>query len=342
MLSSQINSTQNNNAIQRLTALWALSESGIGGMMFALKIPLTGFFVGGFAVIMLGLIAHFSNNRFKEILQSTAIVLMVKVTVSPHSPPPAYLAVAFQGFSAALFFSLISSNKIACILLGIVSMAESAVQKIIILTILFGKKLWDAVDALFLQISREFSITMYKDYSLWLVGIYIMIYIIWGAIVGKWAARIPKYISEKKETVLIKYNEINKNELVLKPSNKKYKKAKGLIWFTIILLFIISIFLLSGAGSKTVLFNLGRSIAALLLIYYVLKPAILWLLQKWLSKRPDAQKEAVEEIITLLPQLKTFAGAALTMAENEHNYFKRLRKFILYLITLSLYAEQPK
>jgi len=39
--------------------LWALSESGLGGMMFALKIPFTGFFVGGFAVVMLGLIAHF-------------------------------------------------------------------------------------------------------------------------------------------------------------------------------------------------------------------------------------------------------------------------------------------
>jgi hypothetical protein len=84
--------------------LWALSESGLGGMMFALKIPFTGFFVGGFAVVMLGLIAHFSYSNYKKTVEATVIVLLVKATVNPHLPPPAYLAVAFQGFSAALLF----------------------------------------------------------------------------------------------------------------------------------------------------------------------------------------------------------------------------------------------
>ncbi len=339
MLSSQINSKQNNNVMQRLTALWALSESGLGGMMFALKIPFTGFFVGGFAVIMLGLIAHFSNNNYKKIIEATIIVLMVKAAVSPHSPPPAYVAVAFQGITAALLFSIISSHKIACILLGMISMAESAIQKVFILTVLFGKKLWEAIDALFAQISKEFYIGLHKDYSLWLIGIYIIVYIIWGAIVGKWASHIPQYINQKKETVLADYAEINKEGMSITIKSKSHRSLKKIFLFIGVIIFIASVFLLSGASNTTVWWIFARSIAVLLLIYYVLLPIAKWLLQKWLSNRQGVQKKAAEEIIILLPQIKRLAGIALTMAGNEKNHFKRLRKFIIYLIILSLYAE---
>ncbi len=302
MLSSFNPAQKNTNVLQRLTALWALSESGLGGMMFALKIPLTGFFVGGFAVIMLGLIAYFSNNSYKQIIQSTVIVLIVKAAVSPHSPPPAYLAVAFQGFIGALLFSTISSHKVAAILLGMISMAESAVQKIIVLTIIFGKQLWEAIDALFAQISKEFSITVHKDYSFWLIGMYVTLYIIWGAVVGKWSAGIPEYINQQKEAVLKNYLEMNGPESISTITVNRHKKKKRIIGFMAILLFIISIFLLTGAGSKTVLFILARSIAALLLIYYVLKPITAWLLKKWLTRRSGSQQKTAEEIISLLPK----------------------------------------
>ena len=341
MLPSQINSTQNNNAIKRLTALWALSESGLGGMMFALKIPFTGFFVGGFAIIMLGLIAFFSNNNYKQIIKSTIIVLMVKAVVSPHSPLPAYLAVAFQGISAAIFFSLFS-YKTACIILGIVSMAESAIQKIITLTILFGKKLWEAIDALFVQITNEFSIAWHKDYSLWLIGIYILFFIIWGAIVGRWASKIPQYISEKKDDVLHDYENVKQQTIAVNPIRASKRKTKRIIYFTAILIFIVGVFLISGSSRNTVLFILGRSIAVLLIIYFIFTPLTKWLLQKWLHNRPSNQKKAAEEVITLLPQMRTYVGSAFTMAINELKYFKRLRKFILYIIILSLYAEQPQ
>jgi hypothetical protein len=342
MLVLKINPLQNNNAIQRLTALWALSESGLGGMMFALKIPFTGFFVGGFAVIVLGLIAHFSNNNYRQIIQSTIIVLMVKAAVSPHSPPPAYLAVAFQGFTAALLFSIISSYKTACILLGMITMAESAIQKIIILTILFGKKLWEAIDALFVQISKEFSLDVHRDYSLWLIGIFIIFYIIWGAIVGSWAYKIPEYIFHTKEYVLDDYAQINKEGMSIKIKTKSHRTQKKIFSFIGVTIFIVSVFLLNEAGGKTVWWILARSIAVLLLIYYVLLPISKFIIQKWLSNRQGVQKKATEEIIILLPKMNRLAGIAFTMAGNEPNYFKRLRKFILYLIILSLYAEQPQ
>jgi hypothetical protein len=120
----------NNIIITKLTALWALNESGLGGMMFALHIPLTGFFVGGFAIILIGLIAFYSGNDFRQIVKATVLVLIIKAMASPHAPPPAYLAVAFQGLTGAVLFSCIRNYKVAAMLLAILAMAESSLQKI--------------------------------------------------------------------------------------------------------------------------------------------------------------------------------------------------------------------
>ncbi|MCB0574936.1 MAG: hypothetical protein KDC61_10270, partial [Saprospiraceae bacterium] len=81
------------DVILRLTALWAFSESALGGVMHALKIPFTGLLVGGFAVLSIGMIAHVSHRRAGAVLRATMLVVLVKAVVSPHSPPTAYLAV---------------------------------------------------------------------------------------------------------------------------------------------------------------------------------------------------------------------------------------------------------
>jgi len=74
-----------NSLIQRLIALWALVESGLGGYMHALKIPFTGIVLGGSAVVILSLIAWFSEKPFRTLLRATLLVILVKFTVSPHT-----------------------------------------------------------------------------------------------------------------------------------------------------------------------------------------------------------------------------------------------------------------
>src|SRR6202008_2387238 len=83
---------QRSAAIQRLTALWAFTESGLGGLLHALQIPFTGLVVGGMAVIIISFIAEISGNNYKQILKSALIVLIVKAMVSPYTPFPAYIA----------------------------------------------------------------------------------------------------------------------------------------------------------------------------------------------------------------------------------------------------------
>ena len=95
-----MNSISNNEidsklAVERLTVLWALTESGLGGMMHAFRLPFTGLLVGGVAIILIIMLAHYSNNNVQQILKALIIVLIVKISVSPHSPLGAYLAVSF-------------------------------------------------------------------------------------------------------------------------------------------------------------------------------------------------------------------------------------------------------
>ena len=99
---SSLNTEQRILAIHRLTALWAFAESGLGGVLHTAKVPFTGLVVGGFAIILITLIAHLSSKQYKIIVQSLVVVLMVKAAVSPHTPFPAYVAVSFQALLALI------------------------------------------------------------------------------------------------------------------------------------------------------------------------------------------------------------------------------------------------
>jgi hypothetical protein len=73
-------------------------------------------------------------------------VLIVKAMVSPHTPFPAYIAVSFQGFIGFVLYSFLGINFYSIFLLATITMIESAIQKLIILTLFFGKPLWKSVD----------------------------------------------------------------------------------------------------------------------------------------------------------------------------------------------------
>ena len=141
------NMQRNAKIIARLTALWALSEAGLGGVLHALQSPFTGFFVGGFAIVLVSLIAYFAEDKRKTIFRSLLVVLIIKLAVSPHSPPTSYLAVSFQALMAALIYSNLSLSKWSAMLLGVITLIESALQKLLVLTLIYGKSLWEAINS---------------------------------------------------------------------------------------------------------------------------------------------------------------------------------------------------
>jgi hypothetical protein len=131
--------------VNRLTALWALSESALGGLLHAFNIPFTGLLINSSAIIFMVMIAAATNKK-GWILRATLIVIIVKGIVSPYTPLTAYLAVAFQGAMGELLLRSRKHLLLPVLLLGIITLFQSAIQKIIILTVVYGKALWESID----------------------------------------------------------------------------------------------------------------------------------------------------------------------------------------------------
>ena len=117
--------------IDRLTALWALSEAALGGVLHAFHVPLTGLFINSSAVLIMVLIASASDKK-GTILRATIIVLIIKGMVSPHTPLNAYIAVSFQGILGEFLLRFRKYMVISAVLLGMVTLFQSAIQKLLV------------------------------------------------------------------------------------------------------------------------------------------------------------------------------------------------------------------
>src|SRR5215510_10131541 len=95
--------TYNLQVYYRIIALWVLAEAMLGGIIFALKLPVSGLVVGSCAVICICLIGFYSPAR-GAIIKATIIVAIFKMMLSPQAPILAYAAVFFQGILGELLF----------------------------------------------------------------------------------------------------------------------------------------------------------------------------------------------------------------------------------------------
>jgi hypothetical protein len=334
----QTEKQQNSIALQRLTALWALGESGLGGWMHALKLPFTGIFVGGFAVACIALIAHYSRNNMRVLLQSLLLVLLVKFTVSPQSPIPAYVAVAFQGVIGAVFYRLIGNYAVASVLFAFVAMLESAAQKLIIMTLIFGKSLWEAIDAFFKGILKDFSLQETMPFSYWIISIYVGLYAAWGLILGFWLSGLPKRLEARTQDILLQYSQLPVVETDTAPEPKK---KKGIKWFLpLVFLFIIAVFLFSDDinNYSKAGYIIVRTIAVVLFLFLVLNPLFKWILGKWLAKERTERQVAVAAMLQLQPELKKLLRPSWRMARAKHKGIARYPAFITNLIALTLHS----
>ena len=72
--------------------------------------------------------------------------MIVKGIVSPHTPITAYIAVGFQGIMGELLLRSKKYLLLSSIGLGVITLLQSALQKIVILTIVYGNSLWESID----------------------------------------------------------------------------------------------------------------------------------------------------------------------------------------------------
>ncbi len=321
--------------VTKITALWAFSESGLGGILHAVRLPFSGIFLGSISVILITFLAYNSQNKWKTIIQAMLLVIMLKVLISPHSPVMAYAAVAFQGVLGAAIYSVFGVNKVSTVCFGMIALFESAFQKILTLTIIFGVQLWEAISNFFGELTQRFELALFEDLP-WIVLIsYGLLYVLVGITAGIFAYKLPKNI--QKEAQILRQKDFMRVD-VETVSLVKRKRLKKVFLFSGIGLFIV-IALFFTENEKTIGYVLLRTLTVLLVFLFVISPLVKFLLRIWVSNRRTTVESSLTTIISEMPQLRKNTIIANSFSNHIKNPITRAKRFLIYWITISLYFE---
>jgi len=312
-----------------LIALWAFCESGLGGILHAIKLPFTGFFVGGFACIVLMLLAEQFKHKPYQILKATLLVMSIKFMVSPQAPFPAYIAVGFQGLFAWLVFGVLGRNLLTCMLFASIALLESALQKFLLATLIYGKSIWEALDLFVIGLLKDFHLSQNFSFSYWLIIFYASIYFFWGLFLGYKSYFLPQKLF-KLASILPRF------EPSPVAASKKTKKL-SLKWLSLLLtiLFIGITFWLSEGTLNKGLYVFSRTLVVLFVLLFIVNPLLRMLLQKM------SNKMASESLFVLVSkQMQYFTESVQSVWQfsgSKSNHIYRIWYFMELLLAISLY-----
>ena len=338
MNSPDVGGIDRNRAVEQLTALWALNEAGLGGLIHALRVPFTGIVVGSTAVVLIALIAFFAERKAKAIFKATVIVLLVKAAASPHTPLPAYVAVSFQGLAGALLFGLLPSVRLGALVLGLLALWQGAAQKLLVMTILYGKSLWEAVDAVGRWILEKMGGGPGEvSPTAWFLFCYLGYYTVAGLITGWLAGAIPGEIAR-----------VLANPLPAEPAPEAAMPALGggrKRWWqrtpfkagvVLLVLLATSMWLQPGPeGWAKGLRVFVRALTVLAVWIWILRPLGRALFRRFRRREQAVYGAEVSRTLAQFPALRQAAGVAWRRSRRARS-FRRWKIFLMELIDLAL------
>jgi hypothetical protein len=330
-------------AVERLTALWALNEAGLGGMIHALRVPFTGIVVGSTAVILIALIAYFAEQKGRAILKAMVVVLLVKAAASPHTPLPAYAAVAFQGLVGSLLFGWIPSLRLGALLLGLLALWQGAVLKLVVMTLLYGSSLWDSVNAVGRwMLERMGSGPGDLSPTGWFLTFYLGYYTLGGLITGWLAGSIPNEIERalKNPPPPRPLPAVSPMALPTAPARKRWWRRvpfkAGL--FLAVLLMILMLLYPGESGWIRGLRVFARAVLVLAVWMLVLRPIGLALFRRFRRREQSVYGAEVSRTLEQFPALRQAAAEAWRRSA-EAGGFRRWKQFLVELILLVLSGD---
>lgn len=263
--------------------------------------------------MIIALIGSVASRPFSAIIKSLLVVLIVKITISPHSPLPAYFAVTFQGLCGAILFSTLPF-RFAAMLLGVLALVESVFQKLITLTLLFGKSLWESVDIFTTHILDKLGVGAEASISgaQYIIGSYIGLYFICGFIVGWLAGLLPAKVQRNLESCRIPDDLVIMDIEGRKKIRKPLWKRKQFKWIlgTAIMIAGIYFFIPTSQSILQPVMIMGRAIAVIGLWYVIVSPLLTSLLLHFLRKKETHYKQDVQSALDLIPVFKTLMYTA--------------------------------
>lgn len=322
--------------IPKTTALWAFSESGLGGIMHAIRIPFSGIFLGSISVILITFLAFHSKNRWKTIIQAMLLVLMLKAMISPHSPVMAYVAVAFQGILGAAIYSVFGVNRISAVTFGCIALLESAFQKVLTLTIIFGVEIWEAFHTFFEELAQRLQLDGFDTIPFILLVSYGILYGVVGILAGNFGVQLPKRIRKTAAEL----QQVSLSQIAIDPvQRKKSKRLKKIFVVVGILFFMFTLFLVTGEEDK-IGYLLIRTLIVISIFLLIVAPLAKYLLQRWVEKRSHRKQKALDEVLLEMPKIRENTALANQLTGDIRNPLRRAKRFLMVWFSLSLYFEK--
>jgi hypothetical protein len=330
---------QDNNTIYyRLIALWVLCEAMLGAIIFTFRIPISGLVIGSCAVTCITLIAWYIPTK-GTILKATLIVAIFKMMLSPQAPPPAYIAVFFQGLLGELLFWKRNYFRLMCVVLAVLSLLESALQRIIIVTVIYGDDLWTAINGFLSKLTGSKKAT---DYSYFIIFWYILLHVLTGIVLGVWTGFLPQRI-KNMQTFQQRYNIESITTEIELPRRKRSNKLRIIllvVWILLLALYIQSFFKIGVPllPSSIALRILVRSIIIVLTWYFLISPVLRQLLHKWLQKKKQQSAKQVQQVLNLLPSTQGLISRSWQLA-SSHKGWKRISLFWKIVLANTFYSR---
>jgi nucleoside-triphosphatase THEP1 len=321
----------------RLIAVWVLCEAMLGGIIHGFRIPVSGLIVGSCAVVCISLIGYYYPQK-GNILKATIIVAIFKMMLSPQAPPPAYIAVFFQGIVGELIFRQRRYFVLRCIVFAVLALVESGLQRILVLTMVYGNDLWKVINDFINGLTGQKNTT---NYSLLIGGGYVMLHIITGAVVGWWAALLPGKIVHWRSNKQYRLVSIDTTTAISQDKRQQKKRRKiGLlvIWLLLIGLYIQSYFNIGTPllPSHISLKILLRSLIIVLGWIFIIGPLLKQVLHQWLQKKKSQSQQEVQQVLQLLPEIQSLIAQSWKQSANNKG-IARLRHFSKLVLANALH-----
>jgi hypothetical protein len=248
----------------------------------------------------------------------------------------AYFAVSFQAILGGCLFHYFGINKITTILLASLGLVESALQKIISLTILFGKSIWEAIDALGDWISKNLGYLFPFDSSNAVIISYVTLYAIAGFLLGY---HIHQLICKIKTSNDIEHFAINVKEVQSSNSQKQKKSQWRFVVVSLIVASVIILVLyftnnLSNAYSSAAHIFI-RTVLIIGVWYMLIAPIMLKYVKKYLSRKNSQLSSEVDEVLSIIPYMRYIVSYAWKRSQG-------LPDFIYKCIMYTLHFKSPK
>jgi hypothetical protein len=296
----------NNKLYIRLIALWILIEAFLGGIIHGLKLPVSGLFVGGSAMICIILIAHHFPEK-GSVLKAMILVAIFKMMLSPHSPTPAYLAVFFQGILGEFLLKRKSYFAISSILFGIITMMESATQRILVLVFLYGSEFWKAVDV---WLAKTTGIEHFNQFSIVLATGYLAMHFLVGAFLGwcGWRLSILNFEGQYEDLKIKASGNLKEEFLYPKAiiNRRKGKLGLYLIWIMSVFFFIQAWLQPEKAllPANKIFELIFRFFIIASTWFLIIQPVLTMIIRQWLKGKKSELTNQISDIQSIIPEVK--------------------------------------